>query len=544
MANAEMKNVCGIYHFFVDKEDFSISSLSSNKKREDKGEYGDWQTNMKLSLSICKLLKEQGLRPKVIIEPTCGRGNFILAAIQTFESIEEIYGIEIYKPYIDDLKMRLLQYSIDNKNGEKAYKYLYNEDVFSFDFQSIKHRLDGRETLIIGNPPWVTNSKLGIIKSKNTPQKSNYKHIKGLDAITGKGNFDIAEYICSKMINVFSDEKVHFAMLLKNSVIRNIVYEQIKNNSHINAIYQYEIDAKKEFNASVSASLLRLEFGIPISKSCHVSDFYTLCPKQDYGWINDNFVADVATYNKNQYIDGISPFQWRSGIKHDCYKIMELTLDGNKLVNGLGKTIDIEDEAIYPLVKSSDIKEACITSTRKYVIVTQHSTSEGTEWMMKKCPKTYDYLLEYAEMLDKRGSSIYLKRPRFSLFGIGDYSFKKYKVVISGLYKHSRFSLVEPINGKPVMVDDTCYLLGFDIKDYAVITLKILNSQPVRSFIQSLSFKDAKRIINKELLMRIDLYNAAIHIGYEMLGINRIDFDEYINFLKKNKTPKQGYLFE
>jgi tRNA G46 methylase TrmB len=71
-----------------------------------KSEYGDWQTNMDLSLSICQFLKQSGLRPQVVIEPTCGRGNFVVAALQTFDTIEDIYGVEIYKPYLDELSQR------------------------------------------------------------------------------------------------------------------------------------------------------------------------------------------------------------------------------------------------------------------------------------------------------------------------------------------------------------------------------------------------------------------------------------------------------
>ena len=39
-------------------------------------EYGDWQTNYPLALSVCQMLKNKGINPQVIIEPTCGFGNF------------------------------------------------------------------------------------------------------------------------------------------------------------------------------------------------------------------------------------------------------------------------------------------------------------------------------------------------------------------------------------------------------------------------------------------------------------------------------------
>lgn len=52
-------------------------------------------------------------------------------------------------------------------------------------------------------------------------------------------------------------------------------------------------------------------------------------------------------------------------------------------------------------------------------------------------------------------------------------------------------------------------LLGFDNEDTANCVLKILNSEIIQRFMKSLVFYDAKRGINKDLLMRIDLEKAA-----------------------------------
>ena len=63
-------------------------------------EYGDWQTNYPLALSVCQMLKNKGINPQVIIEPTCGKGNFILAALETFNTLEHVIGIEINAEYL------------------------------------------------------------------------------------------------------------------------------------------------------------------------------------------------------------------------------------------------------------------------------------------------------------------------------------------------------------------------------------------------------------------------------------------------------------
>lgn len=391
-----------------------------------------------------------------------------------------------------------------------------------------------------------TNSKLGVMQSENLPIKSNFKKVKGIDAITGKGNFDIAEYICGQMLDFLKGEHATLAFLVKNSVIKNLIYEQKKKRRPITFLSQYNIDAKEEFGVSVSAALLYAQMGNECSQQCLVQDFYSLKKLKEYGWTDNSFVSDLASYKQYSYMDGRSSLTWWSGIKHDCSKVMELSLKGGKYINGFGQTVNIESDLIYPLVKSSTIKKEQITTTCKYVIITQKTTSEDTGWIKESYPLTYTYLNEYAPLLDKRKSCIYRNRPRFCLFGIGGYSFKRYKVVVSGLYKEPRFSLVGEIDGKPAMLDDTCYLLGFDNYEEAHVALKLLNSHPVQSFVRSLLFADAKRVVNKDLLMRIDLLKIADRMtksDLDMLCINGSDWEKFVSCVKSNPVPAKYDLF-
>ena len=234
-------------------------------------------------------------------------------------------------------------------------------------------------------------------------------------------------------------------------------------------------------------------------------------------------------YVETKNIDGISPIKWWSGLKHDCTKVMELTRVGNHYKNNIGETVEIENGLVYPFLKSSDIKGEEILRCRKYVIVTQHHTSDNTSYIKERFPLTFSYLHEHKEFFDSRKSTIYKNRPDFCIFGIGDYSFKKYKIVISGLYKQTKFSIVGLIDDKETMLDDTTYLLGFEDKFLAVTTLKILNSKLVQEFIRSVFFEDSKRPISKELLMRIDLIKALNLLGNKRLGLSEDEYYEYKN---------------
>ncbi|MEA5469372.1 hypothetical protein [Spirulina sp. 06S082] len=111
----------------------------------------------------------------------------------------------------------------------------------------------------------------------------------------------------------------------------------------------------------------------------------------------------------------------------------------------------------------------------------------------------------YSTILDGRKSSIYKNKPKFSIFGIGQYSFSQWKVAISGLYKNLNFSLVPPRDRKPTMVDDTCYFIPFDSRLEAEYWVDRLNSEECQEFLKSLIFFDAKRVVNVDILMRINL---------------------------------------
>ena len=116
-------------------------------------------------------------------------------------------------------------------------------------------------------------------------------------------------------------------------------------------------------------------------------------------------------------------------------------------------------------------------------------------------------------MFSRRASSIYRDRPAFAIFGVGDYSFAPWKVAISGFYKKLAFVPVGPVNGKPVVFDDTSYFLPCETRQQAVFLAALLNSPVAQSFYSAFVFWDSKRPITAELLRRLDLRRLAKELG-------------------------------
>ena len=74
--------------------------MAVRKKTKKKAEFGDFQTPIELARQVCSLLFQKGLKPISILEPTCGKGSFILAALEFFPHVRNIVGIDINSEHI------------------------------------------------------------------------------------------------------------------------------------------------------------------------------------------------------------------------------------------------------------------------------------------------------------------------------------------------------------------------------------------------------------------------------------------------------------
>lgn len=464
-----------------------------------KKEYGDFQTPLELSVLMVNILKDLFLSPNIIVEPTCGVGNILIKAHDSF-SPQKTIGIEINKNYCNVLK---------KKTGGNQDILVLNNNVFA-SLDSIKTAIKIDDIcLFIGNPPWVTNSELGSMNSKNLPLKTNLKKLRGIEALTGKSNFDISEHIIIKLIEEFRYNKSVFAFLCKTSVARNILKYCWNNNIQYADASLFPIDSKKYFNAAVDACYFIIDISRKSKNTeCIVYDSIEnrVC-KNKIGFYQNRLIGNIDNFLSYNYL-GKSDYIWRNGIKHDCSKVMEFDIVNSELINGYGEKVDIEDDLIYPLLKSSDIANGKI-EIRKKVLVTQKRVGEETGYIKDKYPKTWKYLFNHIDDFNKRKSIIYKNKPLFSIFSIGDYCFYPYKIAISGLYKNLNFKIIYPIGIKPVLVDDTCNFISCNTEAEVSMLYSLLANERTEIFLNSIIFWDSKRPITTEILNSIDLRKIA-----------------------------------
>lgn len=472
----------------------------------DKKEFGDYQTPLYFADNICKFINNKVISsPDYIIEPNCGIGNFLKSAGKYFPN-SIMYGIEINPSYAN----RALKVLPENSK-------IFVSDFFEFNFEKLLNKIPkDKSILIIGNPPWINNSTLSTIGGKNIPHKSNIKNLSGFDAMTGSSNFDICESIILKIVKLFCKRDVTLCFICKTIVARNIIKEMLRNCISFNNAKMLNFDSKKIFNISANACVFLVKLNANKRSENFCGTYNLQDPTKEisrFGIYNGKFYSILD--EKLQVFDGKSCFVWRQGIKHDCSKIMELNGGNFNYVNGLNEKVDIEDTFVYPLIKSSDLKKYIMTESRKFVIVTQKGIGEDTRTIENLANKTWNYLQSHITYFNSRKSSIYKNSPPFSMFGIGKYSFSKYKVGISGFYKKPMFSLI--FSSKPVMLDDTCYFIGFEKYDTAYVAMLILNSNIVQDFLKGIVFIDSKRPYTKKILERIDFNKILIHIDFTLL---------------------------
>jgi len=453
---------------------------------------GDFQTPDSLVAQVWSTLDASLY--DILVEPTFGLGTFFTGMPRACKG--SLVGWEIHDEYygVTVRELRARQYPVDR---------LFHGDVLSATTADIGGSRDS-SVLIIGNPPWVTNAEQGSLGGKNTGRKSNVKAFRGMDARTGKSNYDIAEAI---VLHVFDMARVfrsvQFALLVKFSVATNLL-QFLGKYPHVGCFEFHRIDAHRYFDAAVDAGLLKFRVGED-TQQCSSCAIYESIGGRKVGEITtvgNRLIYDAPGYERTSFMEtrGSSPYVWRQGVKHDVRKVLELRKTESGIWNGFGEPVDIETDTLYPFYKGSDIFHG---REPRYVIpMYQRDLKDPLTDLPERFPKLYEYLLRYRSVFEQRKSKIYQGKHPFTLFGIGPYTFSPYKVAIAGLYTSPVFRLLEP-SARTAVVDDTCYTLAADNYDEAIYLTTLLNAKSVLDFLLSISWQGSKRRFTKDVLSRV-----------------------------------------
>src|SRR5262245_32832012 len=281
--------------------------MASPKKTKEIWEFGDFQTPDELAMQIATVLRQLEIKPASIVEPTCGRGNLLISAIKEYPQAERYIGADINSTYLSQLREKIIYEELEVEID------IFQANFFDTNWQEILATLP-QPILVIGNPPWVTSTALSILQSSNLPEKSNFHGRNGLEALTGKSNFDISEWMLLQKLIWLQDTRSTIAMLCKTAVARKVLIYAWQKGIKISSARIFKIDAKSYFDASVDACLLVIQLGEIISSwNCTVFNNLTdKLPTMALGYQDNIMLSDIATYQALRHLAGEDKFYtWR-----------------------------------------------------------------------------------------------------------------------------------------------------------------------------------------------------------------------------------------
>ena len=108
-------------------------------------EFGDFQTPLALARRCLEVLALPQHGPIRVLEPTCGRGAFLLAAKERNPTSIR-YRIDINADYVQ---------------VARNYGTVAHANVFTCNLADISWPDPTAPLFVIGNPPWVTDYEIG-----------------------------------------------------------------------------------------------------------------------------------------------------------------------------------------------------------------------------------------------------------------------------------------------------------------------------------------------------------------------------------------------
>ena len=130
-------------------------------------QFGDYQTPPGLARQCCQVIRDQLGEHATLVEPTCGRGSFLVAAAEVFQA-DRIVAMEQNESYVRAARRVINLSAVDSRHQKVEVR---KQNFFHFDWATFRQSC-GERVLFFGNPPWVTLSEIGVHSGDNLPEKT------------------------------------------------------------------------------------------------------------------------------------------------------------------------------------------------------------------------------------------------------------------------------------------------------------------------------------------------------------------------------------
>lgn len=352
---------------------------------------------------------------KYIFEPGCGSGNFLLQIVERFIETAKQSGIDNNK-----IKKKIKKYIYGIEIDESAYKECLNRLdnlAKSYNLQNIKWNIQNKDILgieiselpsfdfVVGNPPYVSMPNLD--KNKLTEIRSRFYFCK-------KGYINLFQVFFEIGILSLNKKSGKLGFITPNNFIHSFscgnLRKYLVDHKLIKDIINFKENAVFD-DASTSTAITILD----TKHNSTIFDYYEYIDKK-LTLINkiDLTSQDLKKWN---FTDNKN-LEFLNNIKNSKYKISDFAVVRYGFKTSMDRAYIIEDNTpfsfsdkeqgiLHPVVKGSRYKGNKITDKiiYPYFLKDKKWIPIPEEYLKKKYPKTYKYLLNNKDAFKKRSLS-------------------------------------------------------------------------------------------------------------------------------------------
>lgn len=197
---------------------------------------------------------------------------------------------------------------------------------------------------------------------------------------------------------------------------------------------------------------------------------------------------------------------------------------------------DIETDLIFPLLRHCELKKWSAKPTGSILVTQDAARRRGIDesLMKSKYPNALDYLLRNEDMLRRRaswlrfftakkGDRLIEKAPFYSMFAVGEYTFAPYKTTWARMSSRLEACVVEPVNGRPVLPQETLTFIPFADPDEAHFACAIMNSTPMALAAGAYSESGGKGFGSPQILryLKVPRFDSNIASHNDLAAISK-----------------------
>lgn len=519
--------------------------------RHDLGEFftPDWLAEKTMTMAGFN-----GETDKKIFDPGCGSGIFLLAtAARKIENhsplvnlLNFVLGCDLNPLSVLSARLNFLLFLSKHfafPLPEVELPIFHYDSVFqtphgNTNAESLQKILAGGCDYLIGNPPWISWNCLPPVYRQRLENEllPQYKlfDFHGQLARLGHSNDDYLSTFTLVTIDRYLKQNGICSFIIKQPLLTNVAgkafrrFEIRRSSGKVTPLrvrQAADLRALDPFGIGNETAILVLEKGAPTiypiaydiwsKPNGHLEIKTERAQPSALADTSSAWIVITSEWRATQFMEGENPYEIRHGLKHDGAEILILrVLEKNKNRLHIQRRVDetiheIEPEWIYPFLQPRHLKQWG-RDGYFYFLMPQRKAGENNEKeLIEQFPLTYAFLKHFAPQFAARRSKVFLNKPFYGLFGLGQYTHAPYKVCWVGLGFQPRFAVIEEINEpllgpKTIIPDGTIYFMPFQQRDEAHFVCALLNSELVCKFLSARSGK-SKRGLSKKVVEQLAL---------------------------------------